>query len=147
MGKKKKTSAKKKKEDLKFFMKATRYSPRVEFDNKNNILEIKGISNLKDPENFYIPLIEWITKNWNRIKKGFIIEMEFNFFNTQSSRELYELFEKLRDTKNIKKKHKVITIHWIYSPGDNDLKESGRMYSEMFPDLFFVILEKKKEED
>lgn len=139
--KKKSNSKINKKDILELYIKSSKCSPEVIFNTNTNTLEIKGISVMKNAKNFYDPLSKWLEKNWTKIKLKFILVLAFNFFNAKSAKMIFEIFKQLVDLKYSQKKHKFIVIHWIYSKGDIDLFEAGKIYEDMFPDLFFKFVE------
>lgn len=126
---------------LELYIKSSKCSPEVVFDNNNNILEIKGISVMRDAHKFYDPLVKWLGDNWAKFKNKFILVLAFNFFNAPSAKMVLEVLKQLTDLKYSQKKEKFIIIHWIYSKGDIDLFEAGKIYEDMFPDLFFKFIE------
>ncbi len=107
-------------------IKATSRTPYVSFDSSSGKLELRGRSIPENAPEFYEPLMEWIEQYANQPAEATSLIMDFDYFNTSSSKMFRILFEELEVI--LLQKHKV-EIKWYYS--DDDLKEYGEDLLEM----------------
>ncbi len=124
-------------------IKATKATPAVCFDSKNNILEIKGKSYPANSEEFFSPLFSWLDPYLNQLgTQKVALNMDLIYFNSSSSVVFMELFSKL-ETAVINGKE--ITVNWIYEEDDEDILEYGEEFQEDFEKLPFNFVEKELE--
>lgn len=102
-------------------------TPSVTFDPNGN-LEIMGRSIPENSVQFYQPLLQWIDDYMSNPKDKTIVELKLEYFNTSSSKSIYDFFKKLIEMKN--NNHDVL-IKWYYESDDDDMKETGEDYQEM----------------
>ena len=67
----------------------------------------------------------------------FTANIAFEYFNTSSSKCLFDVFKRL---SKIEDSGKTITINWYYEEGDDDMMEAGEDYSDLL-DLDFNFRE------
>lgn len=121
----------------KFFIEPTRVTPLVNFDPDNGIFEIKGRSSPENSILFYQKIIdsldEFAASGGDQLTANF----SFEYFNTSSSKCLFDLFKKL---SKISDEGKAIKINWYYEEDDEDMMEAGEDYADLL-DLDFNFLE------
>jgi len=110
------------------FVEATSTTPRVEFDKHNNIFRIEGKSLPEDVKNFYIPLIQWLENYSLQPNPRTDLFLDFEYFNTSSSKLILILLNKIRDIH--RRGHQVIVI-WSYPPHDAEIEEAGEEFAEL----------------
>lgn len=120
-----------------FFIEPTRVTPLVNFDPEKGILEIKGRSSPENSLIFYRTILEgldWYTLNGT---KPFVASFSFEYFNTSSSKCLFDIFKRL---KKIKDRHENLTINWYFEDEDEDMRNAGEDYADLL-ELEFHFLE------
>ncbi len=115
----------------------TRVTPLISFDPEEGLLEMKGRSSPENSIQFYQSIIDALEDYANISENGLIANFAFEYFNTSSSKCLFDVFKKL--TK-IQSKGVNLVINWFYEEGDEDMMEAGEDYSDLL-DLDFNFLE------
>jgi hypothetical protein len=122
------------------FIEATEYTPKIFFDCKNNILEITGSSYPENASAFYVPIFSWLEKYFPKQEGGEVtVNIEIIYFNSSSSRILLSFFDLLNEAVF---KEIIITVHWIYEKGDEDMLEFGKEFQEDYGGLVFNFVQK-----
>lgn len=121
----------------KIFIEPTRVTPLVNFDPEEGLLEIKGRSSPENSILFYQKIIdnldEYIQSDFTEFKANF----SFEYFNTSSSKCLFDVFKRL---SRIGESGKDLIINWYYEEDDEDMMEAGEDYADLL-DLEFNFLE------
>jgi len=115
----------------------TRITPLVNFDPEEGILEIKGRSSPENSIQFYQPIIDGLESYLHSDKNTLVANFAYEYFNTSSSKCLFDLFKKL--TK-INDSGKELIINWYYEEDDEDMREAGEDYCDLL-DLDFNFIE------
>ncbi len=121
----------------KFFIEPTRVTPLVKFDPEAGILEVKGRSSPENSIQFYQKIIDSLDAFAKSDKPKFTTNFSFEYFNTSSSKCLFDVFKKL---SKISDEGKDIIINWYYEEDDEDMMEAGEDYADLL-DLDFNFLE------
>ncbi len=121
----------------KFFIEPTRVTPLVNFDPDQGVLEIKGRSSPENSILFYQKIIDSLDEFAESGGDEFTANFSFEYFNTSSSKCLFDLFKKL---SKISDEGKEIKINWYYEEDDEDMMEAGEDYADLL-DLDFNFLE------
>ncbi len=106
------------------------YTPGVEFNPAQNTFKIFGKSRPEDISAFYEPIKNWIESfvmehgrnAQSNAQPPFIFDFEFEYFNSSSSKMIYEILKKVKELKSFG--YQVI-INWYYSEDDEDIMDSG----------------------
>ena len=119
-------------------IKGTSESPTITLDVDGGKLLIEGRSIIEDPNPFYEPLINELTKLNNTPLSKFEIDFKLEYFNTSSSKSILHVLKVLRSKESINKE---IIINWYYDEGDDDILEIGEDFSHIinFPFVLKVI--------
>ena len=120
-------------------IKETKYTPEVNLDVRNGILNIKGNSYPENTLEFYDPilnLMEEFFKNTEII--DIILNIEIVYFNSSSSRVFFEIFDLIEDNS----KDLNFQINWIYENDNESVLEIGEDFKDDFQKLEFNILAK-----
>jgi hypothetical protein len=115
----------------------TRVTPLISFDPDEGLLEMKGRSSPENSIQFYQAIIDALEDYANISENGLIANFAFEYFNTSSSKCLFDVFKKLA---KIQSKGVNLVINWFYEEGDEDMMEAGEDYSDLL-DLDFNFLE------
>ena len=121
----------------KYILRPTRITPLIFFDPGRGLLELRGKSSPENSIQFYdglITALENFAKNGSR---GLVANFKFEYFNTSSSKCLFDLFRKIII---LKKRGFHISINWYYEEDDEDMLEAGEDYSDLLGvDFNFII--------
>lgn len=101
----------------------TDLTPKVILDKKANKFLIEGNSYPENVKAFYSSIVSWIDEYIEDPNDKTRIEFKLNYYNSSSSKVIYEMLKRL--TK-ILKNGKEIEIIWYYRPDDDDIKEAGK---------------------
>jgi hypothetical protein len=109
----------------------TEFTPFIYFDAEKCELKISGVSRPEDVRNFYAGPLDWLQKfevlnSSNPLTKPVKVEFFFNYFNTTSSKRIFQMLEVL---KRLSEAGIEISISWKYEEGDEQIKEDGEELS------------------
>lgn len=116
-------------------------TPKVVFDPKNGDLIIQGKSILVNVEEFYNPLLNWMTEfidNPTSERVKFVFDIEYT--NVASTKRFLFFLFKL---KELKEKGVQVEVDWQYVETDKSILEVGKDLSQML-DLPFNFIGYKK---
>ncbi len=112
-----------------YFIKETNSTPLVRLSVKDCIFEIKGLSFSNDADNFYKPIIEWIEKEFPKLKCEISCVFYLTVFNSVTYKYILNMMTKFHNFNTAGKKIKVV---WFYDSDDEDNKESAQDITELF---------------
>ena len=121
----------------KVFIEPTRTTPLVNFDPDEGLLEMKGRSSPENSIQFYQRILDNLEEFAQTGGPEFTANIAFEYFNTSSSKCLFDVFKRL---SKIEESGKTITINWYLEEGDDDMMEAGEDYSDLL-DLNFNFFE------
>ena len=107
---------------------ATEATPHVHFDGGKGVMEIKGVSYEEDAHAFYQPLLKWLDAYKKQPLSDTVLNVYFKYFNTATSKALYEVFLKFQE---VKKQGASVSIYWYYDAGDDDMRDDIEYFSEV----------------
>jgi hypothetical protein len=114
---------------------ATKISPRISFDTKTKIFEIKGESRPENVRVFYDPILNWLNEYGTELLSSnhdSNVVHEFNFkleyFNSSSSKYIFDILKKVVEfhLNGIQ-----VKVNWFFDEGDEDMQEAGDELSRM----------------
>lgn len=103
------------------YVEGTKMTPNVILDSDKKVYSITGSSRPENPLQFYKPIFEWLTNYLERTEEKMVFEVQLDYFNTSTSKvllDLFELFEKFAETKDIH-------VVWYYQSDDEEMQEAG----------------------
>jgi hypothetical protein len=112
---------------------ATSSTPQVNFDQGGKLM-MKGRSLILNVNEFYSPLIEWISK-LNAPVVRFTID--FDYFNSASSKQILEMLKMLDSNNNVKD----FDVFWHFEKDDEDILEIGQIFEERLRKARFYFKE------
>jgi len=112
---------------------ATSSTPQVNFDQSGKLM-MKGRSLIVNVNEFYNPLIEWISK-LNAPVVRFTID--FDYFNSASSKQILEMLKLLDSNNNVKD----FDVFWHFEKDDEDILEIGQIFEERLRKARFYFKE------
>jgi len=122
-----------------FIIKETKYTPEVNLNVKEGILNIKGNSYPENTLEFYDPILNLLEKFFKDIEnKNIILNIEIVYFNSSSSRVFFEIFDLIEDFSNSLN----FVINWICHNDNEGVLEIGEDFKEDFEKLNFNIISK-----
>ena len=117
----------------------TRVTPQISFDPDQSLLEIKGRSSPENSIMFYKTVLDLIDEYIESEGEEFTANFAFEYFNTSSSKCLFDIFRKLTQ---LEEAGKSLIINWFYEEDDEDMMEAGEDYADLLDlDLNFIELE------
>jgi len=122
---------------IKTFVEATVDSPKVMIDEEIGFVEISGNSTMEDPYSFYQHLIDYfagIIKANNNT--GFTINFRLEYFNTSSSKWIFQFLKILE--KEFKEGLK-IEVNWHYDEDDEVMMEAGEDFKSLMKMPFNIV--------
>jgi len=121
----------------KIFMEPSRVTPLINFDPEEGILEMKGRSSPENSIQFYQKVIQNLDMFAVDGQGDFTANFAFEYFNTSSSKCLFDVFKRL---VRIRDSGKELVINWFFEEDDEDMMEAGEDYSDLL-DLEFNFIE------
>jgi hypothetical protein len=115
----------------------TRVTPLVKFDPDEGVLEMRGRSSPENAIQFYQKVIDSLSAFAESGRDSFTANFAFEYFNTSSSKCLFDVFKRLSTLKN---KGCDVNINWFYEEDDEDMMEAGEDYSDLL-ELEFNFIE------
>jgi len=110
-----------------FHIPATKKTPEVYLNKKEGLLKISGRSMPIRANDFYFPVMrqldEYLKTPNNRTK----IDINLEYADSSSSKLLLAIIMRLRKLKE----NRELEILWCYSEDDHDMKELGKMISDL----------------
>ena len=118
----------------------TEYTPSIDFDAQNGILNIKGKSYPENTFEFYTPVNKWIKDYFASISnEKTYINMDVDYLNSSSLKAYFDMFDMFEEAHNMAK---IIEIKWIYDEEDDITEETGEDFIEDFEDLNIQLVTK-----
>jgi hypothetical protein len=112
---------------------ATSSTPQVIFDESGRLM-MKGRSLTLNVNEFYGPLIEWISK----LQVSFVrFTLDFDYFNSASSKQILEMLKLIDLNNNVKD----FDVFWHFEKDDEDILEIGQIFEERLRKARFFFKE------
>ncbi len=121
----------------KYILRPTRITPLIFFDPNRGLLELRGKSSPENSIQFYDGLLTAVENFARHGNRGLVANFKFEYFNTSSSKCLFDLFRKIIILKN---RGQQISINWYYEEDDDDMLEAGEDYSDLLGVAFNFIV-------
>ena len=102
-------------------------SPHIILDPSGNF-EIWGRSLPENVIDIYTPVLAWLDAYAKQPAPQTNIEVKLEYFNTSSSKLLYEIFKRF---ESIKKAGNNFNVKWYFESDDPDLEEEGKMFADL----------------
>ena len=114
----------------------TNFTPKIHFDYEKGRLDIRGKSLPDDANDFYDPFLQWIDDYSKKPQPKTLVNIQFAYFNTSSSKNILEIFKKLAVIKNAGFD---VEINWYYDIEEDDMREAGDDYQTIVKIPFNLI--------
>jgi Domain of unknown function (DUF1987). len=110
-------------------------TPGVDF-NVNGELRIEGRSTPENAVEFYEVLINWVKEFKKKKPTVLNLHVNFEFFNTSSSKLLITIFKQIEKFKSDGFEP---NIFWYYDESDEDMFQSGKDYQSILKIPFHIM--------
>ena len=97
---------------------------------------IMGRSIPENPNDFYLPIQEWISEFACNNDGKSIIDLGFEYINNSSIKWIFTILRELSEMKDILKK---ANVTWYYERGDEDMCELGFILRSLVECPFIVV--------
>ena len=99
---------------------ATQYTPEINFDAVNGILNIAGKSYPENTFEYYKPIVDWVDEYLQSVKndRKIVVNLDLEYLNSSSLKAYFDLFDLLEIAHNDGKN---IEIKWIFDE-ENDVE-------------------------
>lgn len=125
-----------------FRIEETSNTPLVYLDHKVNRMLFEGDSRPENVQQFYTPILDWLSayENYLSIVQSakIIVNFKLEYYNSSSAKYLMNVLtkmNKLNEMPNIS-----LELNWHYDPMDEDMLDSGEEFEGMF-NLKFNFIE------
>lgn len=120
------------------FISKTKSSPKIDFNAKSGVLEIIGRSIPENSSKFYEPIIEWIDLYKEVANQSTVMKVNLEYFNTGSSKYLYQIFKRFEDLHNDSSEN-IVNVEWYYEKNVDELAEAGEDYKDILNIPFEIL--------
>jgi hypothetical protein len=112
-------------------------TPTIILEAEKGRLELSGKSIPENSVEFYEPIMDWIDRYLEQPLDNTLIIIKMEYFNTSSSKSLFEIFKKF---EIIFKSGKDVLVQWFYEQEDEDMQESGEDFRDILKIPFELIV-------
>ena len=119
------------------FIEGTLRTPSILLEADKGKIEFSGRSIPENSIEFYKPVVEWVEKYLEEPNDRTTILIKLEYFNTSSSKSLYEIFKKF---EGVFKSGKNVLVRWFYEQEDEDMQESGEDFRDILKIPFELIV-------
>jgi hypothetical protein len=124
---------------VKLELKETATTPYVNFDHASGVLKIDGRSIPENVIDFYHPILRWIDEYSKTPAEKTEITLKFEYFNTSSSKRIFDIMKKLE--KMATDTGRRVVINWYYEEDDEDIFFAGNDYKALISKVEFNLIE------
>ena len=123
----------------KFELKETATTPYVMLNAIDGVIKIEGRSIPENVIDFYQPIINWIENYTKNPLDKTVVEFKLEYFNTSSSKRIFDIMKKVETITN--QEGKVVVINWYYEEDDEDIYFAGNDYKALVTKTEFNLVE------
>ena len=110
-------------------IKETEMTPAVNLNCKSGMMQFYGNSYPEDAGSFYIPIMNWLDNYVESPAAKSILDIDLGYLNSFSSKYIMHIME---DFQKIYVTSGEVSVVWYYEMDDDDMKEVGEMYQDIF---------------
>jgi hypothetical protein len=103
-------------------------TPKVILNKESRIFKIEGRSLPEDVLDFYGPILDWFKEYINNPNPVTELSIKMEYFNTTSSKAIYEIFKML---KKLYENGYDTSVIWYYLKEDEGLLETGKDFQNL----------------
>ncbi|MBC7389646.1 MAG: DUF1987 domain-containing protein [Opitutaceae bacterium] len=115
----------------------TAHTPSVSLNSESGVFEFKGRSTPENSVDYYDPIFKWLDQYVASPLPKTIVKLQFEYFNTSSSKCILDVLKKFVKLHN---SGSDVKIQWFYEEEDDDMKEAGEDYSDILEIPFEIQL-------
>lgn len=112
-------------------------TPQINFDAQSGVFELHGRSLPENAIQFYLPMFIWIENYSLNPAPKTILNVQFDYFNSSSSKSIANLFMKLVQISKSDKSE--VNINWLYKEQDEDMLEAGEDFKSIINTQFNLV--------
>jgi len=120
-------------------LKETITTPYLLLDADNGMIKIEGRSIPENAIDFYQPILNWIDSYIKEPKDKTEVHFKLEYFNTSSSKRLFDIMKKVENIASLDNKTAVIS--WYYEEDDEDIYFAGNDYKALITRIDFNLKE------
>lgn len=124
---------------IKYELRESPTTPYVNFDANTGVLRIEGRSIPENVIDFYQPILRWIEEYSQNPLPETIAHLRFEYFNTSSSKRIFDIMKKLEKLAGESRKR--VVINWYYEEDDEDIYFAGNDYKALMNKVEFNLVE------
>lgn len=122
----------------KFFIEATKASPRIHLNPETHSHEIAGESYPENCSSFYSPMFTWLEQYLGGINGDTLeFSLDILYFNSSSSKTFMDLFDLLDDVAST---GTPIVVNWRYHEENEIALECGEEFMEEVQNIRFNLV-------
>jgi hypothetical protein len=114
----------------------TKNSPALLLDPKG-VISIEGRCVVEHAESFFADVIHWIKQYLDTKPDRTVVEVRMDYMNSSSTKQMTDIFAAIADS--LIQGNNVI-IKWYYEEDDEDIRDMGEEYQEIFKSLTFEFI-------
>ncbi|OJJ21359.1 hypothetical protein BKI52_12435 [marine bacterium AO1-C] len=111
----------------------TQFTPRVSFNVNNQQFTISGESCLMHPDDFYEPIVTWLTSYLETNTAPVTFCFQLDYFNMLSAHEFLKIFSLLEEHAKLNPK---VRVTWLFQD-DSGFLDDGVVFKKSFSTLPF----------
>jgi len=109
------------------YIEGTDETPTVIMDAEKNIFSIEGRCIPEDSTDLFAPVMAWMNAYAKAPKPDTKVEIKLLYFNSASSKAMWEFFSLLRKLQNTNPK-----VEWHYHDDDDEMRDAGEEFASFF---------------
>jgi len=111
-------------------------TPGVLLDPERNIVNFNGRSLPEDVSAFYNPILKWLEEYSNEKADKTVVEFKLDYYSSATSKMLMAIMSRI---EKLQENGSEVLIKWWYPEDDEDIEDSGYMYSDLVDVPFELI--------
>ncbi len=118
----------------------TQNTPKILLDPEAGLIELTGKSYPENTSEQFGPVFDWLEEYFDGSPcNQTIVNIDIDYFNSSTSRALYEFFTLLNAAV---KRGYGLEVNWIYDEEDFSTEEDGEEFNEEFSELGIKLVKK-----
>ncbi len=118
----------------------TKNTPEILLDPESGLIELSGKSYPENTFEIYEPVMNWLKEYFDgNAKDKTIVNIAIDYFNSSSSKNLYDFFDLLNNAVFADNQ---IEVNWIYDEEDESSEEDGEDFRDEFEALQINLVTK-----
>jgi len=116
----------------------TTQTPKIDFNAKTGQLYLSGRSLPEDSAKFYQVVFNWLDTYVKNLPVSTEVRFKLDYFNTSSAKAIFSIIVRFDE---LYKKDYPISIKWYYDEDDEDMKDLGEEYQDLFTIPIHLIMQ------